>query len=46
MEILYNTAQAIANTVNKNKLSVNNIIPELGDKKIYSNIVKSFSATS
>ena len=46
MNILYNTAQAIANTVNRNKLSVNNIIPELGDKKIQNNIMKSLSAIS
>jgi malate dehydrogenase (oxaloacetate-decarboxylating) len=45
MNILYNTAQAIANTVNKNKLSVNNIIPELGDKKIQNNIMKSLGTT-
>ena len=45
MKILYNTAQAIANTVHKNELSVNNIIPELGNKKIQNNIMKSLGST-
>ena len=45
MKILYDTAQAIANTINKNKLSVNNIIPELGDKKIQNKIMKSLRTT-
>jgi malate dehydrogenase (oxaloacetate-decarboxylating) len=46
MKIIYNTALAIANTVNKNKLSVNNIIPELGNKKIQKNIMKSILTTT
>ncbi|MDO8641430.1 MAG: malic enzyme-like NAD(P)-binding protein, partial [Nitrosarchaeum sp.] len=45
MKILYDTAHAIANTVNKNKLSINNIIPELGDTKIQKKIMESLRNT-
>jgi malate dehydrogenase (oxaloacetate-decarboxylating) len=45
MKILYDTAYAIANTVNKNKLSINNIIPELGDTRIQKRIMKSLRNT-
>ena len=43
MKILYNTALAIAETVNKKDLSENHIIPDLGDKKLQGNITKSLS---
>jgi len=45
MKILCDTAYAIANTVNKNRLSINNIIPELGNNKIQKNIMKSLSTS-
>ncbi|TRZ69497.1 MAG: NAD-dependent malic enzyme, partial [Nitrosopumilaceae archaeon] len=45
MKILYDTAYAIANTINKNKLSINNIIPELGDTRIQKRIMKSLRNT-
>ena len=45
MKILYDTACAIANTVNKNKLSINHIIPELGDTRIQKKIMKSLRNT-
>ena len=41
MKILYSTAIAIANTVNKKDLSVNHIIPNLGDKNLQKNIKNS-----
>jgi len=40
LKILYDTALAIADTVNPKKLSENNIIPSLGDKNIQKNIMK------
>ena len=42
MKILYSAALAIANTVSKKKLSENNIIPMLGDKKLQQRITNSF----
>jgi malate dehydrogenase (oxaloacetate-decarboxylating) len=42
MKILYSAALAIANTVSKKKLSENNIIPMLGDKKLQRRITNSF----
>ena len=44
MKILYSTALAIANTVQKKDLSTNHIIPDLGDKKLQKNITNSLKA--
>ena len=41
MSILYATALAIANTVNKKKISENHIIPNLGDEKLQKRITNS-----
>lgn len=41
MKIMYDTALAIAKTVNKNDLSINHIVPILGDKKLQRNITNS-----
>jgi len=43
MEILCATALAIANTVSKNELTGNHIIPILGDKRLQKNITNSLS---
>jgi malate dehydrogenase (oxaloacetate-decarboxylating) len=39
-ELLYLTAVAIANTITKNKLNPSHIIPELGNKKLQRNILR------
>jgi len=38
LDILYTVAVAIANTIPKNKLAENNIIPEIGDKSLQKRI--------
>ncbi|MDH3489982.1 MAG: NAD-dependent malic enzyme [Nitrosopumilus sp.] len=43
LEILYVTALAIANTVPKNKLAENHIIPSINDKNLQKNITKSLT---
>ncbi len=46
LPILYTTALAIANTLRKNKLNENNILPTLGDKKLQSRITNSLEKLS
>jgi malate dehydrogenase (oxaloacetate-decarboxylating) len=43
LEILHTTSLAIANTVPKNKLAENYIIPSINDKNLQKNITKSFT---
>ncbi|MDH3780551.1 MAG: NADP-dependent malic enzyme [Nitrosopumilus sp.] len=43
LEILHATSLAIANTVPKNKLAENYIIPSINDKNLQKNITKSFT---
>ncbi len=43
MEILCATASAIANTVSKNELTENHIIPILGDKRLQKRITASLT---
>jgi len=43
LDILCATALAIANTVSKNELSENHIIPNLGDKRLQKRITASLT---
>lgn len=46
LDILYSVAVAIANTISKNKLSENNIIPEIGNKFLQKRITSSIMRQS